>query len=66
MGTSLRQALVLAGLALAACGGGDTPASLVRTGTSDPGWAYTLEELRRALVRGSDFEVVASGTPTTC
>lgn len=36
------------------------------TGTSDPGWADALDQLRRAPVRGSDFEVVASGPLTTC
>jgi hypothetical protein len=36
------------------------------TGTSDPGWADALEQLRRAPVRGSDFEVVASGPLTAC
>jgi hypothetical protein len=36
------------------------------TGTSDPGWAEALDQLRRAPVRGSDFEVVASGPVTAC
>ena len=36
------------------------------TGTSDPGWADALDQLRRAPVRGSDFEVVAPGRVTAC
>ena len=36
------------------------------TGTSGPGWAGALDQLRRAPVRGSDFEVVASGPVTAC
>ncbi len=36
------------------------------TGTSDPGWADALDQLRRAPVRGRDFEVVASGPLTAC
>lgn len=35
------------------------------TGTSDPGWADALDQLRRAPVRGRDFEVVASDPLTT-
>jgi hypothetical protein len=36
------------------------------TGTSDPGWADALEQLREFRVRGSDFEVLASGPVTVC
>jgi hypothetical protein len=36
------------------------------TGTSDPGWQDTLDQLRTHPVRGADFEVLASGTMTTC
>ena len=36
------------------------------TGTSDPRWADALDQLRRAPVRGRDFEVVASGPLTAC
>jgi hypothetical protein len=36
------------------------------TGTSDPAWSDALDQLRRAPVRGSDFEVVASGPVTAC
>ncbi len=36
------------------------------TGTSDPGWEEALDQLREFRVRGSDFEVVASGPLTVC
>ena len=36
------------------------------TGTSNPAWSDALDQLRQAPVRGSDFEVVASGPVTTC
>ena len=36
------------------------------TGTSDPGWEDALDQLRALSVRGSDFEVVASGPATVC
>ena len=36
------------------------------TGTSDPGWEDALDQLRALSVRGSDFEVVASGPVTAC
>jgi len=36
------------------------------TGTSDPGWEDALDQLRALSVRGSDFEVVASGPATGC
>ncbi len=36
------------------------------TGTSHPGWASTLDQLRAYPVRGSDFEVVAAGPLTEC
>jgi hypothetical protein len=36
------------------------------TGTSDPAWADALDQLRQSPVRGSDFEVIASGPVTAC
>jgi hypothetical protein len=36
------------------------------TGTSDPRWENTLDQLRQNPVRGSDFEVIQSGPVTTC
>ena len=36
------------------------------TGTSDPGWEDALDQLRALRVRGSDFEVLASGPVTAC
>jgi len=36
------------------------------TGTTDPGWAETLDQLRAHPVRGSDFEVVRLGPVTAC
>ena len=36
------------------------------TGTSDPAWADALDQLRTMRVRGSDFEVLASGPVTAC
>ena len=36
------------------------------TGTSDPRWESTLEQLRAHPVRGSDFELLASGPVTSC
>lgn len=36
------------------------------TGTSDPGWQDALDQLRAQPVRGSDFEVLASGAMTSC
>ena len=36
------------------------------TGTSDPGWEDALDQLRALRVRGSDFEVLASGPATAC
>jgi hypothetical protein len=36
------------------------------TGTSDPRWEDTLDQLRANGVRGSDFEVVDTGPVTTC
>ena len=36
------------------------------TGTSDPGWADALDQLRASPVRGGDFEALASGPLTTC
>jgi hypothetical protein len=36
------------------------------TGTSDPGWEDALDQLRELRVRGSDFEVLASGDVTVC
>lgn len=36
------------------------------TGTSHPAWEDTLEQRRELSVRGSDFEVLASGAVTAC
>jgi len=36
------------------------------TGTSHPGWEDALDQLRTLSVRGSDFEVLASGAVTVC
>lgn len=36
------------------------------TGTSNPAWADALDQLRELRVRGTDFEVVASGPVTAC
>jgi hypothetical protein len=36
------------------------------TGTSDPAWEDALDQLRTHPVRGSDFELLASGPMTTC
>jgi hypothetical protein len=36
------------------------------TGTSNPGWEDALDQLRALRVRGSDFEVLASGPLTAC
>jgi hypothetical protein len=36
------------------------------TGTSNPGWEDALDQLREFSVRGSDFEVLASGPVTGC
>jgi hypothetical protein len=36
------------------------------TGTSYPGWEDALDQLRTLSVRGSDFEVLASGAVTVC
>jgi len=36
------------------------------TGTSDPRWEEALDQLRAHPVRGSDFEVLASGPMKTC
>jgi hypothetical protein len=36
------------------------------TGTSDPRWEDALDQLRAHPVRGSDFELLASGPMTTC
>ncbi|MGH7630774.1 MAG: pyridoxal-phosphate dependent enzyme [Gemmatimonadales bacterium] len=36
------------------------------TGTSHPGWADALDQLRARPVRGRDFEVVRMGPVTTC
>ena len=36
------------------------------TGTSDPAWEDALDQLRAYPVRGSDFELLASGPMTTC
>jgi hypothetical protein len=36
------------------------------TGTTDPGWEDALDQLREFRVRGSDFEVLASGPMTVC
>jgi hypothetical protein len=36
------------------------------TGTSDPRWEDALDQLRAHPVRGSDFELLASGAMTTC
>lgn len=36
------------------------------TGTSSPGWQDALDQLRAHPVRGSDFELLASGPLTTC
>jgi hypothetical protein len=36
------------------------------TGTSHPGWEDALDQLREHPVRGSDFEVVASGPVVAC
>lgn len=36
------------------------------TGTSDPAWADAIDQLRQSPVRGSDFEVIASGPVTAC
>lgn len=36
------------------------------TGTTHPGWSDALDQLRELRVRGSDFEVLASGVVTVC
>ena len=36
------------------------------TGTTDPGWEDALDQLSEFRVRGSDFEVLASGPVTAC
>lgn len=36
------------------------------TGTSNPGWADVLSQLRARPVRGRDFEVIRLGSITTC
>jgi hypothetical protein len=36
------------------------------TGTAHPGWVDALDQLRAFRVRGSDFEVLASGDVTVC
>jgi hypothetical protein len=36
------------------------------TGTSDPAWEDALDQLRAHPVRGSDFELLASGPMTAC
>jgi len=36
------------------------------TGSSDPGWANALDQLRANPVRGSDFEVLQGGAMTSC
>jgi hypothetical protein len=36
------------------------------TGTTHPGWEDALDQLRELRVRGSDFEVLASGAVTVC
>ena len=36
------------------------------TGTTHPGWSDALDQLRNFRVRGSDFEVLASGAVTAC
>ena len=36
------------------------------TGTTDPGWVDALDQLRDFEVRGSDFEMLASGEVTVC
>jgi hypothetical protein len=36
------------------------------TGSSDPGWAEALDQLRAHPVRGRDFEVLQMGPVTTC
>ena len=36
------------------------------TGTAHPGWEDALDQLREMRVRGSDFEVLASGDVTVC
>lgn len=36
------------------------------TGTTHPGWEDALDQLRELRVRGSDFEVLASGPVTVC
>jgi hypothetical protein len=36
------------------------------TGTANPGWSDALDQLRATGVRGSDFEVLASGPVTVC
>jgi hypothetical protein len=36
------------------------------TGTSDPRWEDALDQLRAHPVRGSDFELLASGAMTSC
>ena len=36
------------------------------TGTSNPGWADVLSQLRARPVRGRDFEVIRLGSMTTC
>ena len=36
------------------------------TGTANPAWENTLDQLREMRVRGSDFEVLASGPVTAC
>lgn len=36
------------------------------TGSSDPGWENSLDQLRANPVRGSDFEVLQSGAMTSC
>jgi hypothetical protein len=36
------------------------------TGISHPGWHDALDQLRQFRERGSDFEVLASGSVTAC
>ena len=36
------------------------------TGSSDPAWEDALDQLRAHPVRGSDFELLASGPMTVC
>jgi hypothetical protein len=36
------------------------------TGTANPAWEDARDQLREFSVRGSDFEVLASGPVTAC